>query len=1579
MTARLRPALSSAAQYALAPVSFVSRASSSSDGASPAPVPLSVSSSSLSGPSHAGTPRALRLVDTAVLRDAHAPPPARRGGPLDPGEDGFLPQIRHVSLASSRVPTHGLLPGPPPLDADPYAPPLRSRRAPPPPRAGMFLAESLNTRGTASSRKSLAAILSLARASNTQVLALQEIGDLSPVDLRDSAAVYGFFSVCSPLPHAGVALLVPLAWKDRMLRTGSVVEGRDVWAAFEIGASTAWYASIYLPTNLDYEPRDSDHLNAVSATLHSLIKSSAPYKTAMFLGDFNCTSELTDRARPLARPAPASALHSVLELAGFLDVARHLIPVRTPFTYTGPASDHRAAARSRLDFIYVRGLPRDRLLSFTVSSVPRCDHKRLSLGLNLHVSVPKAATHVSVRVPDLRRATEEQCNNFVQAVDTSLLTNQPSLLSRCAGSPEAISDVIEEISSFAREAAAVHLPWTGGKQDVAARYRTLDERLRLLRQLRKAALAAGRHCFATTVHDPRRQVFLRCLNRCRPHHTLLLPPTDEPGWHEWLLQLDGLIASALRARQRIARRSRKRPSPSSHAAFCHRILRDVDDDGVTSVVDPTTGKLVSSPAEVKAVLHEEFRVRFHVDTDQREQPPLPEWAEELYRAKPVPAGAYDSLMADFSPAEVAALLKESRNIVAPGADLVGAGLLRLVSATCPSLSLVLAHAFSACLRVMKMPRSGKLSIICPILKSASGPNLRALSNLRPISLQPAIAKLLTKGLARRLGRIFATHRILHEAQEAFLPGRSSFACVDALLDVWERAASSSSCFNLFYDISRAYDTVRVDDLVRAMERLSLPPGFIAFVVDSMTDCFAVVRTPYGNTLSFPLLRSVRQGCPLAPLLFIILMDPWHCGLEVNPLFGGTRDGFVYSPSRCIASKGYADDTWACSSSLAGLWRMNRFTVAFCTLNHLQLNALKTQMTGKNADGSDMVNSGTFQVKIDGAAICVTACNVSLRYIGVWVCMALSWSDQVQRLNWRVHSFCRTAIRHRLPTPVAVYLFNVFLLAKLEHVLRHCVVPRSTLRGWDKALVRTISRLSGALHFRFQTYAFAYLADLTLPSELYPALRVSELFFRLNGGNHCAALSALRAADVRSPLKFNRFAAVQNLASKSFGLSFSPSPLHGWVLPAPGASSAPPFGALQRSVVLADSINATLAFGHLGPWGHGLPAATVSVLALVAQTAEDMAWSITFEPFSASPSSFSSRSSMADRHTATVEAVTTAAFACPITWSVRFILVDASVCKAVDRFLSASSWRQRLRTNARPLLTLLSRLQQERAQYNSTLSFSAVKQDLLPPQSLSAPWLEACQALRKPADPRLRLNWFTGEAAFALHSGAVASNSTVLMQDPRRALLLQLKNSRLSLWQASHSQSLFAGDYSRDLYRAVAANGSSKELALCARICTNTIHRVSPRNESGLSILTCPFDSCAASAPHSSVVHRLQCREPSELASRASLKNEVLTLLSNSSASGRLWHRNLRWSAVVADLPLSCILRRLLDPHQRSTGVVDYRFLFGAWTRTEQASAARLTACSTAVWDQLRLLLFRSVASSCLRAFSKAGIPAFPRY
>ena len=417
-------------------------------------------------------------------------------------------------------------------------------------------------------------------------------------------------------------------------------------------------------------------------------------------------------------------------------------------------------------------------------------------------------------------------------------------------------------------------------------------------------------------------------------------------------------------------------------------------------------------------------------------------------------------------------------------------------------ALLVSSLFTGCLNHSFFPSAWKTSIIVPLVKDEKKD--RTMSNVRPISLQSCLGKLFMKVLAHRLGSIFARFPILNPAQRGFIHGGSITKCIDELLDAWEHGRSTKSeLYTLFYDIAQAYDSVQRDVLVRAMRRLRMPDSFVELVADSLTDLSSCVRTAYGVSRRFEVQRSLRQGCPLAPLLFVVLMDALHDGLEVNP-FSGARAGLGL-PLRPtlelqMSSLGYADDTNMLANNLANLSILNDWVHYFLRFNALRLNHGKCELVGRDAAGLPVTAAAiaTAGITIEGHAIVPVAHDAPIRYLGVHCRFDGEWNAQHLKSTAMVQLFSRVVSKFKLSVRQAAYMFSTFLLPKLELALRYITGPHVNqwIKQYDAVLVGSIKHTIGS-PLSLSHSAVALTAGFLLPSWLEVAVKVSELFIRLN--------------------------------------------------------------------------------------------------------------------------------------------------------------------------------------------------------------------------------------------------------------------------------------------------------------------------------------------------------------------------------------------------------------------------------------------------------------------------------------------------
>ena len=378
-----------------------------------------------------------------------------------------------------------------------------------------------------------------------------------------------------------------------------------------------------------------------------------------------------------------------------------------------------------------------------------------------------------------------------------------------------------------------------------------------------------------------------------------------------------------------------------------------------------------------------------------------------------------------------------------------------------------------------------------------------MNNIRPISLQNCLGKLFSKVLARRLGHIFLTHPILNPSQRGFLPGGTTIKCIDELLDAWSWSRDrKAALFTLFYDIQQAYDSVQLTALIRSLTRIRLPASFIALIADSLTGLSSAILTSYGLTQSFPVKRSVRQGDPLAPLLFIILMDALHDGLDTNPFTGKQHGCTLTFPHNNIylPSLGYADDSTVICNTLEDLKVQNEWVAFFMEFNHLRLNPKKCDLVGRMADGSS-VSKQSIQdanIKIDGHVPTPLSHDYAIRYLGAHFSFDGSWKEQQNLTRNMIYKFTTAVDKFKVSISQAVKMFNVFLLPRMELALHYVHGPGTSawIHMCDKLLIAAI-RHRASSPVKLSHSAIALATHTLLPSWLEVSIKVSELFLRMN--------------------------------------------------------------------------------------------------------------------------------------------------------------------------------------------------------------------------------------------------------------------------------------------------------------------------------------------------------------------------------------------------------------------------------------------------------------------------------------------------
>lgn len=184
-------------------------------------------------------------------------------------------------------------------------------------------------------------------------------------------------------------------------------------------------------------------------------------------------------------------------------------------------------------------------------------------------------------------------------------------------------------------------------------------------------------------------------------------------------------------------------------------------------------------------------------------------------------------------------------------------------------------------------------------------NKTELKDWRPLTMLNTDYKIIARLLASRLQVILPT--LILPQQTGFIKGRNM---LDNVLTLWmaQDAAKVTSSKGMFVklDFEKAYDRVEHSYLWDTMEHCGLGEKFISLVKGLTVGASTAVHVNGAKTFRFPVERGVRQGCPLAPLLFALATQPLMTEMRHNFSLGKLK-GFRIGESVFIDYSLFADD------------------------------------------------------------------------------------------------------------------------------------------------------------------------------------------------------------------------------------------------------------------------------------------------------------------------------------------------------------------------------------------------------------------------------------------------------------------------------------------------------------------------------------------------------------------------------------------------------------------------------------------------------------------------------------------------
>ena len=603
-------------------------------------------------------------------------------------------------------------------------------------------------------------------------------------------------------------------------------------------------------------------------------------------------------------PRPAQVLEEVAP--DLLDAYRALHPTRRCFTF------HAWNAASRIDRWYVSSVFRPHLAQCSVGPETPSDHRPVVLEL---------LAKTPVMGPGVRRVRLQGFwgDQAARAAFEDFLQQEVDGAPQAPGAQPGGGAGVGGVPAAAHEQQDRELLtwWVGFKGRVHVKASTLSRQLRAAQQTAHLTSRAQEAAALSAAYDAVEAAATEQATTAALDQVL-------QARRAWCAAVKAARTATAWQRRRNWVHQGERPGPGLTAAL--QSQHSVQSRYIAGLQSPATGRLVIAGRPMAQLAGQYW-------ANVSAAPPSNAAAlTEVLQAVQASGLQLSQQLADslgsvdITADEVRVALKHSAPGKAPGLDGLPVDIYRKCS---PLLAPLLARVYSAMGRLGELPTGFLDGLVVTLYKA--GPRTQP-GNYRPITLLNSDYRVLAKVLATRLRAVQGD--LIQPEQTGFLPGRhiGENIMLNQLLPA--ALPPSSQVVTIFLDFYKAYDTIIREFLYAVLEALGLGAGFIKWVKLLLTNTGACALINGYMSARFAYTAGVRQGCPLAPQLYLFAAQALLSFLKAKGFGVGVL-------GQHITASQFADDAQVYLPSAADLPRFQAAMDTFAAASGQRLNVDKS--------------------------------------------------------------------------------------------------------------------------------------------------------------------------------------------------------------------------------------------------------------------------------------------------------------------------------------------------------------------------------------------------------------------------------------------------------------------------------------------------------------------------------------------------------------------------------------------------------------------------------------------------------------
>lgn len=335
----------------------------------------------------------------------------------------------------------------------------------------------------------------------------------------------------------------------------------------------------------------------------------------------------------------------------------------------------------------------------------------------------------------------------------------------------------------------------------------------------------------------------------------------------------------------------------------------------------------------------------------------------------------------------------------------------------------------------RLPTSWRENRTTLIRKDGTDP--QEAKNYRPITISSILSRLYWGIIDQKIrAKVVQTPR-----QKGFTAENGCYNNVHILNEVLRHAKRNDSLVVVQLDVSKAFDTVPHEIIGAALRRKGLPEYLISHIEDSYKDVHTTIVCGK-EKVDMKLQRGVKQGDPLSPLIFNVVLEPLLQALEDKP-------GYKINQEINLSSLAFADDMLLLANTAEQASELLDTTETYLKGLGMSLSVGKcTTFQIKNTKDSWCLVNPDLKLK-SGESIPYADAECKLKYLG----MSISpWAGiDLEGLTSNLCSALNRVKKLALKPYQKVDLISTYLVPHYLYQLTTAVPNISQIRALDQEL------------------------------------------------------------------------------------------------------------------------------------------------------------------------------------------------------------------------------------------------------------------------------------------------------------------------------------------------------------------------------------------------------------------------------------------------------------------------------------------------------------------------------------------------